>query len=361
MTKMSVEKKKNAILVDFDVSDNWEFLDALETSTGEKWVVEKSISNRNHGGILQKLIRYAKYFLTPFKVFLHRNEYSRVLGWQQFYGLILAFYCHLFKVTNAPDITVMTFIYKPKHSLIGGRYRKFVHYCVTSPYIKQIIVFSDKEKKHYAELLGVPECKFVNVRLGIEDSTDRISAKNPERFYLAAGRSNRDYSFLLSVWDFEEPLKIVCDSLNEHSENTKVEILRNCHGDDYLNLLSHCYAVIIPLQDTNISSGQLVVLQAMMYGKPIIVTENDSVLDYIVDGEDGYIIRKDADELKCALEKVNQNYPYLSKCSREHFMNKFSLYQEGISIGNLIKMGTDHEKEHTGCRLQKRGNCDPLR
>lgn len=47
---------KNAILVDFDVPDKWEFHDAMEKATNQTWIVKKSVSNRNHGSILQKLI-----------------------------------------------------------------------------------------------------------------------------------------------------------------------------------------------------------------------------------------------------------------------------------------------------------------
>lgn len=64
----------NSILVDFDASEKWEFLDAIKTATGEEWIVEKSINNRNYGGKFQKLIRYIKYFSMPFRIFyIERN------------------------------------------------------------------------------------------------------------------------------------------------------------------------------------------------------------------------------------------------------------------------------------------------
>lgn len=298
---------------------------------------EKSVSNRNHGSILQKLIRYVKYFATPLKVFVHRKEYAHILGWQQFYGLILAFYFQLFKVENAPDITVMTFIYKPKTlPIIGGWYEKFVRYCVTSNYIKKIIVFSEKERRHYASLFDVPEEKFVAVRLGVEDTTHRIPSHKPEGYFLAAGRSNRDYSYLLSVWGDEWQLKIVCDNLKDITEKPNIEILRNCHGDSYLELLSKCYAVIVPLSDVYVSSGQLVILQSLMYGKPVIVTENDTVYDYVINGEDGYVIGKTESELSTAIKMVDREYEILSRNAKKHFEEKFSLYAMGTEIGNIL-------------------------
>ena len=60
-----------------------------------------------------------------------------------------------------------------------------------------------------------------------------------------------------------------------------IEILADCHDNDFFRELAKCKAVIVPLEDTHISSGQLVIIQAMMYGKPVVVTENDTVKDYV--------------------------------------------------------------------------------
>lgn len=95
---------------------------------------------------MQKLIRYAKYFLTPMKIAKNRNNYGKVLAWQQFYGLILAFYFRLMHVKESPEIVVLTFIYKPKKSLIGKIYDKFMRYIVTSGYIKYFVVFLRAKK-----------------------------------------------------------------------------------------------------------------------------------------------------------------------------------------------------------------------
>ena len=138
--------KENVILIDYDAPDDWEFHKAIEKATGDKWRVYKAVSNENHGGVLQKLIRYAKYFLVPMKIAKDHKNYNKVLAWQQFYGLILAFYFRMFHVQNAPEIVVLTFIYKPKKSFVGKVYDKFMRYIVTSGYIKYFVVFSESEK-----------------------------------------------------------------------------------------------------------------------------------------------------------------------------------------------------------------------
>lgn len=63
--------------------------------------------------------------------------------------------------------------------------------------------------------------------------------------------------------------------------------------------------VVIPLQDLNISSGQLMLLQAMQLGKPIVVTNNCAIYDYIEDGKTGLIL---ANEKKLWIEAIKKIY-----------------------------------------------------
>lgn len=330
--------KENVILIDYDAPDDWEFLKAIEKTTGNKWRVYKAISNKNHGGVWQKLIRYSKYFLAPIKIIRKYKDYNKVLAWQQFYGLILAFYFRIFNIKNTPEIIVMTFIYNPKKSIVGKVYDKFMKYIVTSEYIKYFVVFSESERKQYADYFNVSESKFVFKTLGYEDMTQKIPIRLPENYYLAAGRSNRDYDFLIKVWNRrEENLEIICDTLSLKSA-PNIKVLTNCHEKEFFEKLAKCKAVIIPLNNIHISSGQLVIIQAMMYGKPVIVTQNDTVKDYIDTGKTGLIIEKTEKALDDAISSLKNDtyYKQLSIAERRHYENKFSIYAMGTAIGELL-------------------------
>ena len=331
--------KENVILVDYDAPNNWEFHKAIEEATGYKWRVYKAVSNENHGGILQKLIRYAKYFLTPIKIAKNRNNYDKVLAWQQFYGLILAFYFRLMHVKESPEIVILTFIYMPKKSLIGKIYDKFMRYIVTSGYIKYFVVFSESEKRRYADYFDIPESQFIFETLGYEDKTKDVPRLESADFYLAAGRSNRDYKFLTEAWGKrKEKLEIICDTLNSKSVRENIKILTNCHDDDFFRELSKCRAVIVPLENTHISSGQLVIIQAMMYGKPVIVTENETVTDYIDSGRTGLVIKKTEKDLSDSITALTDKkyYEEISAAERSQYESKFSVYAMGTAIGKLL-------------------------
>lgn len=88
---------KNAILVDYNVDNSWDYKVAIEQDTGEKWDIIKCITNKYHGSKLKILKRYFMYFFFSFKVFIKRNKYHKLIAWQQFYGLILAFFVDYLK------------------------------------------------------------------------------------------------------------------------------------------------------------------------------------------------------------------------------------------------------------------------
>lgn len=327
--------KKNLVLVDYDCPSQWKFIDGLSKSTKEPWEIKKLVSNANHSGKFQNIIRYLKYFWLPFKVFLKRDRYEKVIGWQQFFGLILGFYCRLFNVKNAPEVYIMTFIYNRKSSKLGKVYEKFIKYSITSNAIKKIIVFSKTEPKYYSNIFGVDESLFISIDLGIEDLSYKYEISDNRR-YLSAGRSNRDYDYLIDNWNRDRDLDIICDTLNA-SEKENIKIYTSIHNEEYFKMLSKCHAVILSLKDENVSSGQLVILQAMMLNKPVICTENKTVANYIESGKDGLIINKDVGNLEKALQYVEEHYSELTKKAREKFVNKYTEYQMGLNIGEIVK------------------------
>ena len=126
--------------------------------------------------------------------------------------------------------------------------------------------------------------------------------------------------------------------MNLKSAIENIKILTNCHDDDYFRELAKCRAVIVPLEDTHISSGQLVIIQAMMYGKPVIVTENDTVTDYIDSGKTGLVIKKTKKNLSDAISALSDEkyYEEISAAERSQYESKFSVYAMGTAIGKLL-------------------------
>lgn len=328
-------EKKKLILVGNAVEDDWAFRRGVEDATGTPWDVKVCVINQYNG--LKKYTRYLTYFTGPFMLFLQHHQYSHIVSWEQFLGLVTVFFMRLFRVKNPPKMTIMALIYKPKKGIVGRIFEWFVRYTAASDYVHKIIVYSQSEVDYYADYFGISKDKFATELLGIADRPDLRGEAHeaPAPYYVAAGRSNRDYDFLRSAWHQDEAeLLIICD-VEKSEDKGNIRYLKNCHGDDYLRLLAGCRAALVPLKSEKFSSGQLVFLQAAMMGKPVITTPNDTVPDYVDDGETGLIISKTPEALARALQTLQDpaNYQRLCQNARRAFESRFSLFELGRRVG----------------------------
>lgn len=329
---------KNVILTEFDVNQDWPFRIALEKETGLSWKIEVYKLNFLRNSFWKKLCVYVGYFWNPFRVFLHRKEYDRIVAWQQFYGLIYGFFCRLFHAKKYSEVIVMTFIFKEKKGLEGWIYRRFMRYIVTSIYIDRFVVFSKKECSFYSQYFQVPKEKFVFMKVGAEDKRKGFSCEKGDRV-LSVGRSNRDYDFLIHALEGTN-IKgdILCDTY-KHVNTDNFCIYNDVLGDKYYEMLSKAFCVLIPLKDTKISSGQLVLIQAMMFEKPVIITRTQGSEDYVRDGITALVIDKSKDALLDALERLHDEefYTRIVREGRREYDREFSLESLAKNMANLMK------------------------
>lgn len=327
---------KNIILVDFKKSYSWTFLKKINLYDEFKLGGVKTNTRFYHSRI-GNISRLLIYFLYPLVFLFKRNKYNVILAWQQFYGINYAFFCRLLGLKKINKLYIMTFIYKKKKGYIGTIYHRYIRFAVKNKYVDRIICFSSAECSYYSQHLEIPKDKFMFIPLGIENKSDIIINKGD--YIFSTGRSNRDYDYLVSaVSDTSYKIKIACDRYSLKSPKPNVEILNNCFNEDMLKLMANSFCVMIPLKDAEISSGQLVILQAMSLGKPIIVTSSTGVVDYINNNVNGFIIEKNPEALIKILESLKDNnlYDFVSKNELKTFKNDYTLESMATNIRKLI-------------------------
>jgi glycosyltransferase involved in cell wall biosynthesis len=333
----------NMVCVDWKPGQDWEFMKHLEAKTGMKWNIIGVNACQRRTGIIDKIINvYAKYFLFSFRIFFNRNEYKYLLAWQQFFGILLAFYCILFNVKKYPKIIILTFIYKEKQGIFKYIYYKFIKTVLKSKYICKIICFAASEKEYYLKKFNLSEDKIVHTYYGIEPTSNKAQFLNvmDNKYFLSVGRSNRDYEFLFDAFEKnKEKLIVLCDDIiPRKSEN--ITTLNNIFGDEYINYLSNCIAVIIPLKDENISSGQLVFLRALELGKPVIVTTNNTITEYLKNGYNCIVIEKTFEALSEAINRIKDDkefYSLLVNNGKKTFNERFTIDKFSESLSQIIK------------------------
>ena len=324
----------NLILLDSAPQPEWNFAALMEAETGKKWNIWHIDSHFSDSAWKKK----AKFFLFPLKVLRHRKEFGTILSYQQFYGLFFAFYSAIFHLKKHCHLIVTTFIYRPKQGWKGKLYAWFMRKAVNSPALDKIVCFSSSEPAYYQSIFGTD--KFTYVPLGLGDlNRGGYIPQGEERFILAAGKSNRDYDFLVdALKDTPYQVRILSDAYNHPNPGSNIRIYHDVFGEKYYQMLSECCCVIVPLADARISAGQLVFLQAMMFAKPIITTESDTVRDYIESGKNGLIIPKQRDALRDAVRRLYEDealYRGMAKEGRCRFLESYSVASMARRIGSI--------------------------
>jgi len=324
----------NLILLDSAPQPEWNFAALMEAETGKKWNIWHIDSHFSDSAWKKK----AKFFLFPLKVLRHRKEFGTILSYQQFYGLFFAFYSAIFHLKKHCHLIVTTFIYRPKQGWKGKLYAWFMRKAVNSPALDKIVCFSSSEPAYYQSIFGTDKFTYVPLGLGDLNRGGHIP-QGEERFILAAGKSNRDYDFLVdALKDTPYQVRILSDAYNHPNPGSNIRIYHDVFGEKYYQMLSECCCVIVPLADARISAGQLVFLQAMMFAKPIITTESDTVRDYIESGKNGLIIPKQRDALRDAVRRLYEDealYRGMAKEGRCRFLESYSVASMARRIGSI--------------------------
>lgn len=333
--------KKNYVVVDFDphksgqVKSYSDLLEALDNTTRKKWEFS---GVQVHKAEFHSLKRYLAYFKHGLTLFFERKQIENLLSFQQFYGLIFALYCRLWGVKKTTKVCILSFIYKPKNGFVGKIYKNFIKYIVNSKYIDKLLVHSTKEIEFYAKTLNINKSKLQFVPLGIVDIGMGTSNSYKGDYILSAGNSNRDFNFVENALVGKPyEVEIYSDEYYEHI-NQNVQCKKGLPTREYLEKLSRCFCVVIALDNPNISSGQLVMLQSYALGKPLIITKTKGCKEYIKEPI-AISIEKSEEALISAVEKLKNDDVYYESCSRhgrKTFEENFSLKSMGQQIGHIF-------------------------
>lgn len=248
---------------------------------------------------------------------------------------------------NQPEIVYMSFIYTSRSNLFTRRLRQ-LYFRVVLGMTDRIICHSNNELKIYGEIFPKAKNKFRYVAYGLNVSGEenhqiRISTiKKTEPLYIfSAGRSGRDYSTLTkAVAGTGISTHIICDRstpLEGINIPPEILILSKCYENDYLEELENAYIVVIPLMVDDISAGQMVLIQAMAYRKPIIITRTTTIRDYVQHERECLLVeRNDTSGLQQAIRRLLNDRELatrLANCARQTYDERFCTH---ANIVNMI-------------------------
>ncbi len=336
---------RNILVTDQNYIEDWDFQKGLEFAIGEPYEQMALVSNQRRSR-WYNLVRYFLYFYYPFIIFLNRKKYNRILCWQAFYGVVLAYYHILFHIKPINEIAVTHLIYKPKKSFLGKLYNKWLSKVLKSGYITCYIGGSKTHREYLMKEFGIPEKNIHFVPYCKEDETKKkITDRNPLNcdFVLGVGRSNRDWDWIVKCFSkSKRKLVIICDDYRVDSSNLpdNIQVLNNIEGDEMLMYMKHCFCQVCSFENPQVASGEIVYVQGACFSKPFVVTGPCCITDdYVRDGITGIVVEKDEDKMIDAVERLFTDkvlYETMCRDARKVYEAEHNLFQYGRKVGDCI-------------------------
>ncbi len=253
-------------------------------------------------------------FIVAVKLFKKRHDYDIVITGDFKAGIFYALLRKIFARTSCPHLLLDLMLDAEVQNPVWRFKRRLQKKLLAS--VDCMLVFSRSELEHYAKTLDIEQDRFRFVPYHTNVTKPQMVSTD-EGYLFSAGKSGRDYETLIeAVRDIPVDLIIVSDRASmeglEILPNVKVHY--DVSYDNYLELMKNSKLVIVPIKPHIRSLGMVVMLEAMAYGKPTINTRAISNVEYIKDGENGYLT-----ELGDS-EAIKQNILHLldnpEECSR---------------------------------------------
>lgn len=341
---------KYLLLADCDMEELLPLKNGLETASNRSFdvkIVKGNIKvNKHRTGAISDIIRYFWYFVASLSMLHTAKKYETIVCWQQFYALIMSFYCNLFHCKKKTRLVACNYTYKAKQGKLAGIYRWFMKKCLAGDYLDYIHVPSND----YAEIISKEFCfdrnRIIVTPFGIPDEYNKYcdlpapEGEKPGAYYFSIGRSNRDYDFLIRAWEgITDKLVIAADTYKGKSNNPAVIIRKDITADTQYAWIVNSKALILPIDDGSICSGDTVLLTGMSLNKILIVTRPSTLAEmYIEDGKNGITIPKNESDLRQLIEEIDQGrHNALEHTARISYLENFSRESLGKNIGQYLK------------------------
>jgi len=247
-------------------------------------------------------------FLKALKMLILQAKYDAVVTSGLRAGQVFGFLRALLGIRQPVHVHLELMLDDEKHSLLWRLKRSFQRMAFGSADL--LVTSSLGEIDIYSERLGIPRERFRFVLF----HTNVLSPGQVGRergYAFSAGRTGRDYALLAeAVRGLDLDLIVLGGAANLENVEfpSRTQVLTDEPYERYLELLHGCDFVIVPLDEIRSSRGQVVILEAMAMGKPVIATKTVGTVDYVDSGENGLLVPPgEAAPLRAAIQSLSED------------------------------------------------------
>lgn len=226
-------------------------------------------------------------------------------------------------------------------TLHGGLRRQLARAGLSA--VDRFVVHSRAEIQACSEWLDLPpeRFEFVPLQRGLQSGSLAEDRDHP--FVLSMGSAHRDYRLLFAVLGGLGYRAIVVagsHAIDGLRPPPNVEVrtgltIEECHA-----LIQHARVNVIPVDNQKTASGQVTLIDAMMYSRPVIITACPASVDYVQHGHDGLLVNHgDHDDLKQAIQRLWDDEPLratMGQAARQTVVERFSDEAVGRELGRIL-------------------------
>jgi glycosyltransferase involved in cell wall biosynthesis len=189
-------------------------------------------------------------------------------------------------------------------ALRGGVSRILSRYALAS--VDRFIVHARAEIEPYQAWLDVPghRLQFVPLQRPVRPVEFSEDADDP--FVLAMGSAHRDYATFaqaVAITGYRAVVVAAPHALRGVDFPPQVQVCSGLSVHECNALVQKARVVVVPVDNDTTASGQVALLSAMMYGRPVIATRCAGTADYVRDGVNGLLVdRADATDMAACLK-----------------------------------------------------------
>lgn len=224
--------------------------------------------------------QFMPWWREAWHLFRRRKQYDIILTM----GVRESFaYAALARLVRDNRCHIMTevFIDAPKPGLVWRIKTRWYRFLAKKT--AGIITNSSEEMKTNALRYHMPGDRLLYVPLSTTIAAPRYIEAN-DGYYFCGGRTLRDYKTLAAVIADSPARWVIVAGRGDLSGVTlppHADFREEIDREEYLRLLKAAKLVVLPLLRTERATGQVVVLEAMSYGKPVITTDAPGTRDIV--------------------------------------------------------------------------------
>ncbi len=337
-----MDRLKALVLVDWDSRNGFSLVDELRKNSIDCDLMGTNFKLKRWTPFKKYLIHWPRCFWVSLRAFWRRGNYDWVIAWQQIMGIYFGLFKRL-SCSKSPKLFLpITNIMQRKNRIISFIRKKIT--TASWKAVDKIGFFSVPDMERVVSDYDLPAYKAVHLPFGInlkKFPSDWIF--NLDSYICSVGISYRDYETIIKAAEkIDRQFVIVTQqfALKGLKIPDNVLVYTNTFGRKTQEIMLNASIIVLTFKFENCPAGENCILEAMWYGKPLIVTRTITSIQYIDHGVNGlYVPLKNPEAVVEAINYILSN-PAKAKDmgyrARRSVEKNYSMEVFGTKVAKII-------------------------